>query len=83
MSLRKVINDYVECNNFEIKITNKKVKVYYYDNIENFTSSKVTISKDNELINIKGMDLVIETMFKEYLVISGKINSIELGSFND
>ncbi len=83
MSLRKVINDYVECNNFEIKITNKKVKVYYYDNIENFTSSKVTISKDNELINIKGKDLVIETMFKEYLVISGKINSIELGSFND
>lgn len=79
MKLKKVINDYVECNTFEIKIINKKVKIYYYDNIESFTSSVIVVSKDNDIFKIKGKSLVIETMFEEYMVISGKITAIELG----
>lgn len=79
MKLKKVINDYVECNTFEIKIINRKVKIYYYDNIESFTSSVIVVSKDNDIFKIKGKSLVIETMFEEYMVISGKITAIELG----
>ena len=30
---KKLVNDYVECNNFEIKIDFDKVKIYYYDKI--------------------------------------------------
>lgn len=78
MKLRKVIDDYVECNNFEIKIINGKVKIYYYDNIESFTSSMIVISSKNGTFKVKGKNLVIETMFEEYMVISGNINALEL-----
>lgn len=79
MKLKKIIDDYVECNNFEIKIIDRKVKIYYYDNIERFTSNLIEVSSKNDRFIIKGMNLVIETMFKEYMVISGDIKIIELG----
>lgn len=80
LKLRKVIDNYIECNNFEIKIVDRKVKVYYYGNIESFTSSVIVISKDEDVVKIKGKNLVIETMFPEYVVISGNIKSLELGN---
>lgn len=83
MNIKKMMNNYVECNTFEIKIINKKVKVYYYGNIESFTSSMIVISKDTELVKIKGKNLVIETMFEEYVIISGDIKTLELGSKNE
>lgn len=80
MNIKKIIDNYVECNTFEIKIIGKKVKVYYYENIESFTSNAVVITSGNDIVKIKGKNLVIETMFEEYVVISGNITSLELGS---
>jgi len=80
MNIKKIIDNYVECNNFEIKIINKKVKVYYYENIESFTSNTIVITSGSDIVKINGKNLVIETMFKEYVVISGNIKSVELGS---
>ena len=78
MNLRKVLDDYVECNNFEIRYINNKITVFYYDTIENFTSNIIEIKKDNKIIKIKGKNIVIETMFEEYLIINGDISLIEL-----
>lgn len=83
MKIRKIIDDYVECNNFEIKIIDRKVKIYYYDNIERFTSNLIEVSSKNDRFIIKGINLVIETMFKEYMVISGDIKLIELGYLDE
>lgn len=83
LKIRKIIDDYVECNNFEIKIIDRKVKIYYYDNIERFTSNLIEVSSKNDRFIIKGKNLVIETMFKEYMVISGDIKMIELGYHNE
>ena len=83
MKLKKIIDDYVECNNFEIKIIDRKVKIYYYDNIERFTSNLIEVSSKNDRFIIKGKSLVIETMFVEYMVISGDIKMIELGYHNE
>ena len=80
MKLSKLVNDYVECNNFEIKIDFDKVKIYYYDKIEFFSSSKIIILYKDKKIIINGRNMIIETMFEEYLIISGNINSIELGN---
>lgn len=79
MKLKRAIDDYVECNIFEVKIIDKKVKIYYYDNIESFTSKLISVSKGKDIIKINGNNLVIETLFPEYMVISGKIKSLELG----
>lgn len=78
MNFKKIINDYVECNEFEIKIKDGKVKIYYYDRLENFNNAKITVSKDGKLYSIEGSKLVIETMFKEMVVISGDIKKVVL-----
>ena len=70
MKLKKIIDDYVECNN-------------YYDNIERFTSNLIEVSNKNDRFIIRGKNLVIETMFVEYMVISGDIKMIELGYHNE
>lgn len=83
MKFTKLVNDYTQCNKFEIQIIDEKVKIFYYDNIKNFSSNKIVISKNNRDYTVKGKNLVIETMFLEYLIISGEINLIELGKSNE
>ncbi len=79
VNIKKIINDYVECNEFEIKIIKNKVKIYYYDKVEHFSSEKIIVLKNNDNYIIEGKNLVIETMFEEVLVICGNIKKITLG----
>lgn len=78
MNLRKLVNDYVECERFEIQIIDGKVKIFYYDSIEGFSNNKIVIKKNDNRYIVKGKKMVIETMFEEYLIISGDIYQIEL-----
>ena len=78
MDIRKLVNDYVECNNFEIKIIDNKVKIYYYDSIDHFSSNKIIIMNNNKKYSVLGKKLVIESMYKEQIVIKGNIKSIVL-----
>lgn len=79
MKLKSLINDYMECNNFEIRIINKKIYVYYYDDIKDFNENKICITSYNNEFIVEGKKLVIETLFKEYLIINGNIKTIKLG----
>lgn len=72
-----MINDYRFNNNFEIKYVNNKLYIYYYDLISSFTSNDIIVKKDNLNLYIKGDNLIISTMFKEYLIINGVIKLIE------
>lgn len=81
MNLRTMINQYTECNEFEIKIKNKKIYIYYYDLIEHFNDDKIIISKNNKKLIILGKKLVINSLYKEYLIIIGNINEIILKDF--
>ena len=83
MNIKKLANDYVECNNFEIKIVDNKIKIYYYDKIINFLNNKISIIKGNKLYDIRGKNLNINTMYEELLIISGDIDSISIGSIDD
>ena len=79
VNIKKIINDYVECNEFEIKIIKNKVKIYYYDKVEHFSNEKIIVLKKYDNYIIEGKNLVIETMFEEVLVICGNIKKITLG----
>lgn len=79
LNIKRIINEYVECDLFEIKIVNKKIKIYYYDKVSSVSSNKITIIKDDDIYTITGKNLVIETMFKEQIVISGNVKNIQLG----
>ena len=79
MNIKNIINDYVECNNFEIKIKDGKVKIYYYDTIDHFSNNKIIILKNKENFIIEGENLIIETMFDNLIVVGGKIKKIVMG----
>ena len=83
MNFMRLVNDYTECNKFEIQLDSFKVKIFYYDSIKNFSSNKIIISKDKKDYVIKGRNLAIDTMFAEYLIITGEIFSIEIGNANE
>ena len=75
MNLRNIINDYAECNRFEIKYVNGRVYVYYYNKIENFTSKEIVIIADKKY-RVNGSKLIIDELKKEVICISGSIKSI-------
>lgn len=83
MNLMRLVNDYTECNKFEIKLDSSKAKIFYYDSIKNFSSNKIIILKNKKDYVIKGKNLVIDTMFTEYLIITGEIFSVEIGKVNE
>ena len=80
MNITKLVNDYTECNEFEIKIQDSNVKVYYYDKIINFLTTKITFLKDNKKYDIEGNNLNIQTMYKDFVIISGDIKKITIGN---
>ena len=83
MDIKKIVDKYVETGEFELKIINGKAKVYYYDKIGHFSSKKITIIGSDKKVDVEGNNLVIETLFKELLVISGNIEKITLGKVNE
>ena len=83
MNFMRLINDYTECNKFGIELDGSKAKIYYYDSVKNFSSNKIIILKNSKDYVIKGKNLVIDTMFTEYLIITGKIYSVEIGKENE
>ncbi|MBQ9012335.1 MAG: hypothetical protein IJ094_01970 [Bacilli bacterium] len=59
MKLRSLINDYTFKNEFEIKVIDKKVYVYYYDDIKEFNENKIIIKNSDNTFIITGEKLVI------------------------
>lgn len=83
MNIRRLVNDYVECDSYEMVYKNNKLKVYYYEKIDHFSDTKIKILKSNDTYIIEGNNLAIETMFKEFIIITGKIKKIVIGSNNE
>ena len=83
MNIRKLVNDYVECDSYEMIYKDNKLKIYYYDKIEHFSDTKIKVLKLSDLYIIEGNNLAIETMFKEFIIITGKIKKIILEKNNE
>lgn len=66
-----------------MRIINGKLKVYYHDKIEHFSDDKIVVSSNNKKYVIEGKNLIIEKMFEEVIVISGKINKIIMGNYDE
>lgn len=81
--LSKTINNFVEINNFEMIFINNKLKILYYTDIPVFKDNVIKIKYDDKNITIKGKKLIIETMYKEYVIVSGNIEQIILEDFYD
>ena len=81
MGIRNLVNNYAECNEFELKLKEGKINIYYYDKIVNFLNNKISVIKDDKRYDIEGKNLNISTMYQELLIITGIIEKISIGTF--
>lgn len=83
MNINKIINNYTETNNFEINYKNEKLKISYYEDILNFNEKRIDVIGDKKLICVNGNNLIIESLFKEFVIIKGDIKSISLEDYHE
>lgn len=77
----KIINNirhFLLEDDFEIRIYKNRVNVVNYESIGHFDSTKITIYYDAGSLNIKGDNLVVSKLLDDEVLITGKINNIEL-----
>lgn len=78
-----MLDEYAQCNIFEIKIINNETKIYFYDKVDVFSESKIVVISKDKKVTIEGKHLSINEMYKEELTIGGKIEKILLGDINE
>lgn len=79
MQLVNRIRNYLLEEEFEIKIIKDGVNVINYTSLGHFSDTSVTIYNGKEKLNIKGTNLVVTRLLKDEVLITGKIENIELG----
>lgn len=78
MNLMNRVKNYLIDEELKITILKNKVNILNYDNIKNFTLKEVEIEAKEELIKIKGDELVVSKLVEDEILIEGVIKSIEL-----
>ena len=71
--------------NFEFKYLNNLLHIYNYKKIAKLKSDLIIINYDMGELLIKGSKIIIQELYKEYIIINGSIDEIILnrGKIND
>lgn len=70
------LDNYINDKKFSIIYKNNNLDIINYTKIVDFSSTLISISNQNNLYIIEGENLVISKMFKEEILITGKITKI-------
>ena len=77
----KIINNirsFLLEDDFEIRVYKNKINIVNYDSIGHFDSNKIIIYYSLGTILIKGENLVVSKLLNDEVLITGKIQNIEL-----
>jgi len=77
VELLKTIKSHILEDEFKLIFTTNKLNVISYDNIDHFNNNKIMIRYDNNIVTVKGSNLVVSKLLNEEILIEGKINNIE------
>lgn len=77
MNIINKISSYIKENNFELIYFKNMVNVINYEEIKEFTDTKIVIKYDDGLCVINGKNLVVSKMQDNEILITGVINNIE------
>lgn len=77
IKIKKVVH-YIKNNDFKIIYLNNNLDVINYDKMLDVTDNIVKLIKNNHLITIHGDSLRLEKLLDKEILITGKINKIEL-----
>lgn len=76
MKLINKMERYLNEADYKIIIKNNQLDISNYDEIIDFSSSKIVISSKNATFFIEGLDLAIQKMVDNEVLIIGKITNI-------
>lgn len=69
---------YVKDDDLKIKYCNSTLNVDNYDKVLEVSNDVITLSKDNNLIFIRGSELKLTKLLDDEILITGMIKKIEL-----
>lgn len=78
MKLFDRIDNYISEYKYKIIICNNSVNIVNYTKIIEFTDNVIKVESKEGITTVKGSNLVITKMLSDEILITGKINSIEL-----
>ena len=74
----KRIRNFLLEDEFKIIILKNKINICNYESIEYVDNNQIIIKNINELLLIKGKDLVITKLLNDEILITGMIKNIEM-----
>lgn len=77
MKLFGKLDRYLVDDDYKVTITDGKVHIINYVEIEDFSSTKVVVRYKCGITILLGSDLVVSKMLDDELLITGKLKSIE------
>lgn len=72
------LDDYLYDKEYKIIIKQNEVNIINYDEIIDFTLSKVSVKYKNKIIIIEGRNLIISKMIEDEVLIIGDITNIRI-----
>ena len=78
MKMIKKLNDYLEDTQYKIIIKDKQINIINYDEIIDFTFSKIIIRHAKKIITIEGDELYIVKMTEDEVLINGNVTNIRI-----
>lgn len=79
MRIMRDIREYISEEKLEVKLYLDKVDIVNYKELGHFDNNKVTVYHDKGTISIFGNNLVVSRLMNNEVLITGKIDKIELG----
>ena len=78
MKLVNRVEAYLQDSEYKIIIKNNQINIVNYDEIIDFSLTKVSVRYKNKLFITEGKNLVISKMLKDEILIKGNIENIRI-----
>ena len=78
MKIFNRLNNYINETNFKITIGINYVNVVNYTKVLDFNSNIISIEYNNGIVDITGINLVVNKMLEDEMLITGNIENIKL-----
>ena len=78
MKIKDRLDNYLTDNEYKITIKDNEINIINYDEIIDFSLTKITIKHKNKIIIIEGNNLVISKMLYDEVAINGNITLVRI-----
>ena len=82
MRIIKNLQNFLYDQDYYIDIYNNCLHVYYYEDLQNLSSTLIELKLKEFILKIEGKDLIVSEMDKHEILIKGKIDAVRFLRWN-